>query len=44
MAGFDPSAEALIDGERAFMLQRHVNLPTELTAPVLADSDTSDDE
>ena len=40
----DARQATLIDGERAFMLQRHVNLPTELTAPVLADSDTSDDE
>ena len=34
----------LIDGERAFMEQRRVRLPTERTAPAIADSDASDDE
>ena len=34
----------LIDGERAFMMQRRVRLPTERTAPAIADSDASDDE
>ena len=34
----------LIVGERAFMTQRSVSLPTERTTPTIADSDTSDDE
>ena len=34
----------LIDGERAFMVQRGVTLPTEQTAPAIADSEASDDE
>ena len=34
----------LIDGERTFMEQRRVRLPTERTAPAIADSDASDDE
>ena len=34
----------LIVGERAFMTQWSVSLPTERTAPTIADSDTSDDE
>lgn len=35
---------ALIEGERQFMMQRRVKLPTEQTAPAIADSETSDDE
>ena len=35
---------ALIDGERAFMVQRRVTLPTERTAPAIADSEASDGE
>ena len=35
---------SLIAGERAFMTQRSVSLPTERTAPTIADSDASDDE
>ena len=34
----------LIEGERAFMVERRVTLPTERTAPAIADSDASDDE
>ncbi len=34
----------LIEGERAFMLQWHVTLPAERTAPAIADSEASDDE
>ena len=34
----------LIEGERVFMVQRHVTLPTERTAPAIADSEASDDE
>ena len=35
---------ALIDGERAFMVSRSVNLPAKRTAPAIADSEASDDE
>ena len=34
----------LIEGERQFMVERHVTLPAARTAPTIADSDTSDDE
>ncbi len=34
----------LIEGKRAFMVERRVTLPAERTAPVIADSDASDDE
>jgi hypothetical protein len=34
----------LIEGERAFMVERRVTLPAERTAPAIADSDASDDE
>ena len=34
----------LIEGERAFMVERRVSLPAERTAPAIADSDASDDE
>lgn len=36
--------DALIRGEREFMAQRHVKLPTERTARAIADSEVSDDE
>ena len=36
--------EALIAGERAFMRERGVTLPTERSAATIADSDASDDE
>ena len=36
--------ETLITGERKFMAERNVKLPTELTAATIADSDTSDEE
>ncbi|MCY4600697.1 MAG: DUF262 domain-containing protein [Acidobacteria bacterium] len=36
--------DALIDGERAFIVERRVTLPAERTAPTIADSETSDDE
>ena len=36
--------EALIAGERKFMAERKVALPTERTAATIADSDTSEDE
>ncbi len=36
--------EALIAGEREFMEERHVNLPTTQTATNIADSETSDEE
>ena len=36
--------DALIAGERSFMEQRRVNLPTTRTAPSVADSETSDEE
>ncbi len=35
---------ALISGERDFMSERNVSLPTERTAATIADSDASDDE
>ena len=34
----------LIEDERTFMMQRRVSLPTERTAPAIADSEASDDE
>ena len=34
----------LVEGERTFMRDRHVTLPTERTAPAIADSEASDDE
>ena len=40
----DARLATLIDGERAFMVQRRVGLPTERMAPAIADSDASDDE
>ena len=36
--------DALVDGERAFMMERGVTLPAERTAPTIADSESSDDE
>ena len=36
--------ETLIAGERKFMAERNVKLPTELTAATIADSETSDEE
>ena len=36
--------DALIAGERKFMAERNVALPTERTAATIADSDTSDEE
>ena len=36
--------EALIAGEREFMEERYVNLPTTQTATNIADSETSDEE
>ena len=36
--------ETLIAGERKFMAERHVKLPTERTAATIADSETSDEE
>lgn len=36
--------EALIAGEREFMMERRVTPPTERTAATIADSDTSDDQ
>ena len=36
--------EALIAGERHFIAERNVKLPTELTAATIADSETSDEE
>ena len=36
--------ETLIAGERDFMAERNVKLPTELTAATIADSETSDEE
>jgi len=36
--------ETLIAGERSFMAERNVKLPTELTAATIADSETSDEE
>ena len=36
--------ETLIAGERKFMAERNVKLPTERTAPTVADSETSDEE
>ena len=36
--------DALIAGERQFMAERNVALPTERTAATIADSDTSDEE
>ena len=40
----DARLATLIDGETAFMEQRRVSLPTERTAPAIADSEASDDE
>ena len=40
----DARLTTLIDGERAFMEQRRVSLPTERMAPAIADSDASDEE
>ena len=40
----DARLATLIDGERAFMEQRRVSLPTERMAPAIADSEASDDE
>ena len=40
----DARLATLIDGERAFMVQRRVSLPTKRMAPAIADSDASDDE
>ena len=36
--------DTLIAGERKFMEERHVTLPTTRTAPTIADSETSDEE
>ena len=36
--------EFLTAGERRFMQERNVNLPTEETAATVADSDTADDD
>ena len=36
--------DTLIAGERKFMEERHVTLPTARTAPTIADSETSDEE
>ena len=36
--------ETLIAGERKFMAERNVKLPTERTAATIADSETSDEE
>ena len=36
--------DALVDGERAFMMERGVTLPAERMAPTIADSESSDDE
>ena len=36
--------DTLIAGERKFMAERDVKLPTELTAATIADSETSDEE
>ena len=36
--------ETLIAGERDFMVERNVSLPTERMAPTIADSETSDEE
>ena len=40
----DARLATLIEGERAFMVQRRVSLPAERTAPAIADSEASDDE
>ena len=40
----DARLATLIGGERAFMVQRRVSLPTKRMAPAIADSDASDDE
>lgn len=36
--------ETLIDGERTFMREKNVKLPTERTAATIADSDASDED
>ena len=33
-----------MEGERTFMQERYVSLPTDKTAATVADSDTSDDD